>query len=466
MATDSDFDSWEFGRKLETTRNFPHKNGLMLPLSSLKESSSFCGVNQSNLNLQSSNNVHENDYDLASKSSRSGPGFRFINPAIYAESFEANENCGDHLEKTTVRGKIHSNLDDHYSEKEMETKSGEVAHVDRLSLLSISNGEDSLSTVDVDGDHAPGTYRCLSSVTSDTTSSLNIYNQQSRSITRMERRCKISGDFQASGESRSSEDLCLMSTRRDERKNVQRCSLNEHRILQGSTTSLSTINLSERQTLSGVPIARQIAHAEWVREKEREALKIKEVKRKLEKKKKEEEERNQRENEERERRERKSFLRWAERKKKEEATKKEAVERELELQKRLKEVEDKAAVAKTIYLRQWARKKEEEHKAHQKKQQIKKEQEEEEKRKRLEDSVKAYEKWREKSKDKPKPATQAHQKAKPAYVNPEPWQQIIGDEIEINESPKEPLKDPNGTKNTPNLANEKITARKTRSSHQ
>lgn len=109
----------------------------MLPLRSVEESSSFCGVNQSDLNFQSSNNVHESDYDLASKSSRSGPEFRFINPAIYAESFEADENCGDHVEKSIVRGKIHSNLDDHYSERGMETKCGEDAHVDRLSFLSI-----------------------------------------------------------------------------------------------------------------------------------------------------------------------------------------------------------------------------------------------------------------------------------------------------------------------------------------
>ena len=130
----------------------------------------------------------------------------------------------------------------------------------------------------------------------------------------------------------------------------------------GSNTSFSTINLSERQILSGVPSARQIAHANWVREKEKEALKIKEEKRQAEQKKREKEEKMEREREERERREMECFRRWAERKKREEAARREAVERELELQRRFKEVEDKAAIAKTIYLRQWARKKEEEQK--------------------------------------------------------------------------------------------------------
>ena len=139
MATDSDFDSREFGKKAETIRNFPHKNGLMLPFSSVEESSSFCGIGQSDINLASSNKVHENDYDLAPKSSRSGPEFRFINPAIYAESFEADEDCGDHVEKSIVRGKNHSRRidDDDSSGTGMETKCRKTALMDQLSILSI-----------------------------------------------------------------------------------------------------------------------------------------------------------------------------------------------------------------------------------------------------------------------------------------------------------------------------------------
>lgn len=84
--------------------------------------------------------------------------------------------------------------------------------------------------------------------------------------------------------------------------------------------------------------------------------------RKLELEQEEAENRLAKEREERERRERENFLQWNERKRKEEATKRENVERELEFERRLKEVEDKAIVAKTIYLRQWARKKEEQQK--------------------------------------------------------------------------------------------------------
>ncbi|XP_043480564.1 protein MNN4-like [Leptopilina heterotoma] len=182
--------------------------------------------------------------------------------------------------------------------------------------------------------------------------------------------------------------------------------------------------------------SRKIAHEKWMLEKEQRILKLKEKKRQAEKMKQEEEEKIKSEKEEKERRDQETFVRWIERKKHEQIVKQQILRRELELQKRLKDIEDKAVVAKTIYLRQWARKKEDDHKKQQKKQHLKEQQKDEEKKKRVEESNKAYGEWREKSKIKPKPATQGllpHQKARPAFVNPNPWQDII----EIDEINKE-----------------------------
>lgn len=108
--------------------------------------------------------------------------------------------------------------------------------------------------------------------------------------------------------------------------------------------------------------SRQIAHEDWLRQKEQRSLKLKEEKRRAEKIQKEKEEKIKREKEERERKEQETFVKWVERKKQEEAIKQEILRKELEIQKRLKDIEDKAVVAKTIYLRQWARKKEVDHK--------------------------------------------------------------------------------------------------------
>lgn len=139
-----------------------------------------------------------------------------------------------------------------------------------------------------------------------------------------------------------------------------RCSLNGFGNIESSTTSFSTTNLSGRQ--NGILSSRQIAHEKWMQEKEQRIIKLKEKKRQEEKMRLNEEERIKREKEEKERRDQETFIKWIERKKNEESVKQEILRRELELQKRLKDIEDKAVVAKTIYLRQWARKKEENHK--------------------------------------------------------------------------------------------------------
>lgn len=68
------------------------------------------------------------------------------------------------------------------------------------------------------------------------------------------------------------------------------------------------------------------------------------------------------EKEEKTRLEKENFVKWMERKRQEELERKAMLENELELRECLKEIEEKAAVAKAIYLRQWIHKKKEEQK--------------------------------------------------------------------------------------------------------
>ena len=137
MATNRDLDSWEFRMKAEAMRHLHNKNGLILPFTSVEKSSSFCGTNQSIVDLQTPDKVHENDYDHISKSSKSGSEFRFINPAIYAESFETNEYCGDRLEKSVIRGQIHSHRCDDLSSESQVSKCEADTLADGISILSI-----------------------------------------------------------------------------------------------------------------------------------------------------------------------------------------------------------------------------------------------------------------------------------------------------------------------------------------
>lgn len=69
-----------------------------------------------------------------------------------------------------------------------------------------------------------------------------------------------------------------------------------------------------------------------------------------------------RQKEEKARLEKENFLKWVERKKRQELDRRAVLESELELQRRLKEIEDKTVAAKARYLRQWIHKKKEEEK--------------------------------------------------------------------------------------------------------
>ncbi|XP_071867995.1 uncharacterized protein [Bombus fervidus] len=359
------------------------------------------------------------------KSSRSGTEVRFINPAIYAETL----NGEDVEHEVEIEAKVGSRDDERFVRN-----CGDSAGIsDMMSTLSINN-DLAASFMDHAGDQcsAEETYRCYSLNSPTTCASLRSGIVRSKSVTsckhsnRIERRCKIAD--------RADDSYDLCSTRDIEWK-MQRYTFDGQRIVQVSTSSISGVRITGNGRNES-DVGKKITYSEWMRRKQEIARRKKEEEDEAERQRQMEEDRLAREKIERECRERENFVKWSEMKKKEEERKKAVAEKELELQKQLKEVEDKAAVAKTLYLRQWARKKKEEERACQKKEEMKRKKHEEERKKRLEESTKAYENWRKKAKNKPRPATQGllpHQKAKPAYVNPTPWQRIVDDTEDVEQ---------------------------------
>ncbi|KAK9298136.1 hypothetical protein QLX08_008452 [Tetragonisca angustula] len=364
-------------------------------------------------------------YGTIPASSRSSTEVRFINPAIYAETL----NDEDIEREVEIQVKVNPKNDGH----PIRNCGDSAGMSDMMSTLSINN-DLAVSFMDHAGDQgsAQETYRCYSLNSPTTSASLQSDIVRSKSVTscklanRVERRCKIA---ERTG---NSYDVCF--TGQIEPEVEQRYTFNGHRIVEVSS-SISSMRMSkDGPNESGA--VKKITYSEWMRRKQEMARRRKEEEDLAERQREMEEERLAREKQERECRERENFLKWSERKKKEEEKKKAAMEKELKLQKQLKEVEDKTAVVKTLYLRQWARKKKEEEKARRKKEEMKREQEEEERKKRLEESTRAYENWRKMAKNKPKPATQGllpHQKVKPAYINPTPWQRIVDDTEDIVE---------------------------------
>lgn len=134
-------------------------------------------------------------------------------------------------------------------------------------------------------------------------------------------------------------------------------------VMRISITSLSDPDISNRRQLSSeTDFARRIAHSEWIRRKHEAVQRKREDGERAMKKRQEEEEKTTRKKEERARLEKQNFLKWMEGKRQQELDRKAMLQNELELQKRLKEIEDKAAVAKTLYHHQWIHKKKEEQK--------------------------------------------------------------------------------------------------------
>nr|XP_031836094.1 stress response protein NST1-like [Nomia melanderi] len=367
--------------------------------------------------------IHHN---AISSSSRSGAEVRFINPAIYAETL----NDEDEEREIKIRVKVSSKDNGAPMEGSCSDSSGIS---DIMSMLAIKND---LATPFENhiGDQAlsQNTYRCYS--LNSPVASLESGPLRSKSVVscrpsnRVERRCRIIG--RADG----NDELCSARLVDPE---VQRYTLNGHRVVQVSTASLSSISILETRSMKHD--LKKIPYSEWMRCKQQAARQKREEEDQAKREEQMEAERLVREKEERESRERENFLKWSERKRKEEERKKEMVAKELEMQKKLKEFEDKSVVMKSLCLRQWAHKKKEEEKARQKKEEVKQKKIDEEKKKRLEESTKAYENWRKNAKNKPKPATQGllpHQKAKPSYVNPTPWQGIVdeSEDDEVNSS--------------------------------
>lgn len=131
-----------------------------------------------------------------------------------------------------------------------------------------------------------------------------------------------------------------------------------------STTSLSVeSSTGDHQISNGSSdLGRRIAYSEWMRKKHEAAQRAKEKEERAARKRQEEEEREAQEKEEKARLEKENFLKWIESKRQQEVNRKAMLENELELQRRLKEIEDNLAGAKTTYLRRWFHRKKEEQK--------------------------------------------------------------------------------------------------------
>ncbi|XP_039311155.1 coiled-coil domain-containing protein 34 [Solenopsis invicta] len=356
------------------------------------------------------------------KNSNSGPEIRYINPAIYTESVSEEGPESNHEQEVIYFFVGYRNGDANCCTSNAST----------INLPIVT--KDATNVDHVNEHPGQSTYRCYSSSFPDVMLSLEpstVRSAISSGSTTRERRCKIDSDFIEQNEPNADQNETIKQ---------DKCVLNGRQVIRISTTSLSVeSSTGDHQISNGSSdLGRRIAYSEWMRKKHEAAQRAKEKEERAARKRQEEEEREAQEKEEKARLEKENFLKWIESKRQQEVNRKAMLENELELQRRLKEIEDNLAGAKTTYLRRWFHRKKEEQKARRKEQETRQRKIDEEREKRLEQSSKAYEKWRENSKNKPKPATQGllpHQKAKPAYVNPIPWQSIVEidpDEVQEN----------------------------------
>ncbi|KAM0736667.1 hypothetical protein ACS0PU_006316 [Formica fusca] len=426
MVNDSDIDSW----KTESDSN---------------ES------DQRRITLVDRRANYDRTREDATKNSSYVPEIRYINPAIYTESIGEEEH--DDV------AQIHRPENDRYCNGHLIDayhNDSEPSTMDLPSMKDATNVDHAIEHPVQDGT-GRSTYRCYSTSLSDTTlfsepSTVRSMDQSSGRTAQIERRCKISSVSANVGQNEAIKQDKYRENRPDNRQ-----------VVRISMTSLSTgPSISDYQVSNGADLGKRIGHSEWIRRKDEATQRKKEEEERAAKKRQEEEERMVREKEARTQLEKENFLKWVERKRQQELERKAILENELELQRRLKEIEDKAAVAKALYLRQWIQKKKEEQKTRHKEQEMRQRKMIEERERRLELSSKAYEKWRENSRNKPKPATQGllpHQKAKPAYVNPIPWQSIV--EIDSDEAQENAFNDKKG-----NINQLKMNGRKTIAAHQ
>ncbi|XP_014205187.1 coiled-coil domain-containing protein 34-like [Copidosoma floridanum] len=192
-----------------------------------------------------------------------------------------------------------------------------------------------------------------------------------------------------------------------------------------------------RRRINGRQLDRNISYENWAQKKQLELQRRKDEARRAEEKRRRAEEQERREREEKERREVECIVDWRRRKEREKMVKRALLEKELELQKKINEIEETTRAAKDVCLKKWYKRKDEMIKAMEREEFTKRKKAEEEKLSRLQMSLKAYEEWREKAKNTPRPATQGllpHQKAKPAFTNPNPWLPLVDNASEDSDT--------------------------------
>ncbi|EFN87094.1 hypothetical protein EAI_06770 [Harpegnathos saltator] len=322
-----------------------------------------------------------NHYHGRATNSKSSPDpecRRYVNSAIYTESVSKEEQ-----EDRTIKTEIKSGSDrDRQREDDYKMRIDINCDNCKPSDIAVADVPFCNATKDETSEEAVtgrNTYRCYSTALPDAALPLvpcTAHTTASSGMTaRIERRCKIDNVM---------ENVC-----QDEVVRHERYILDNRQVVRISTRSLlSDPNVSNCQMSRESDFARRISHSEWIRRKREAAQRKREDEKQVAKKRQEEEEKIAQEKEERARLEKENFLKWMEGKRRQELDRKVMFQNELELQKRLKKIEENATVVKALYLRQWIRKKKEEQRA--------------------------------------------HQKAKPAYVNPIPWQPII--EIDSDET--------------------------------
>lgn len=190
---DSDVDSWYDWRLGDDLNEMHHGRNVNVSNDAhLIGSDRFNHLTTNDKRKESSRSNALTRYSTTPTSSTSGPGVRFINPAIYAETL----NDEDEEHEVEIRVKVSSK-----DNGQIGGNCGDFTEVsDVMSTLSIKN-DFATSFVSHAGDQASAqeTYRCYSLNSPATPGSLESGIVRSKSVisckpsTRVERRCKIAG---------------------------------------------------------------------------------------------------------------------------------------------------------------------------------------------------------------------------------------------------------------------------------
>lgn len=191
---DSDVDSWYDWRQGDDFNEMHRERGTGVRNDvRLRGSDRFDRVTSDDSQKERSRRNGLISYSMTPTSSKSGPEVRFINPAIYAETL----NNEDEEHEVEIRVKVSSKDNG----QQFEGNHGDFTEVnDIMSTLSIKN-DLSTSFVNHAGDQASAqeTYRCYSLNSPPTPASLESDIVRSKSVVscrpsnRIERRCRIAG---------------------------------------------------------------------------------------------------------------------------------------------------------------------------------------------------------------------------------------------------------------------------------